>query len=79
MMVWHVTVENLTISGLYYNQCYISAVINAGVAGCCTGLALSFPGKLIISLAMHYFIYCKRGNKQFFNLFEYIYACLAQK
>ncbi|KAB8112493.1 hypothetical protein EE612_050921, partial [Oryza sativa] len=22
------------------------AVINAGVAGCCTGLALSFPGNL---------------------------------
>lgn len=23
---------------------FISEVINAGVAGCCTGLALSFPG-----------------------------------
>ncbi|KAG8472483.1 hypothetical protein CXB51_035332 [Gossypium anomalum] len=29
-----------------------SAVINAGVAGCCTGLALSFPGMRISSLIL---------------------------
>lgn len=29
--------------------------INAGVAGCCTGLALSFPGKVTGSSAINIF------------------------
>lgn len=35
----------LFIPHLHHVSCFLPcAVINAGVAGCCTGLALSFPG-----------------------------------
>lgn len=64
---------------------YLSAVINAGVAGCCTGLALSLPGTLVfICLSYHTrlnILYCKictmLGWCLFFNCDNWRWFCFS--
>jgi hypothetical protein len=38
------------------------AVVNAGIAGCCTGLALSFPGMFAFNTHVLFLVYCYMGE-----------------